>query len=112
MKFSLDCFVLAQVRGNVDDDAPTVTIHGFFPNSHAALATLPELKQQLAAKWAQGINSFFGGGETWSKDNYKSGNFYVLTLTDREFSTFFELEEAIENAALSQWKKQQRLSPA
>jgi hypothetical protein len=106
MKFNLDCFVLAQVRGDVDDDAPTVSIHGFFPTSAAALATLPELKKTLAAKWSTGINSLFGVREMWSESNYMIGKFYVFTLTEREFSSFFELEEAIETAAVAQWKNQ------
>jgi hypothetical protein len=106
MKFNLDCFALVQVRGLEEDDLPSVTIHGFFASIDAALAAVPELRSTLAANWANGLNNFFGvKNNQWKEFMYDAGQFYVFTLTDREFTSFLQLEDAIENAAICTWKK-------
>jgi hypothetical protein len=111
MKFNLDCFVLAQVRADSEEDeSPQVTIHGFYSSPESARQSIPDLKARLAEEWAQGINSFFGIAQGWKPEAYKPGSFFSISLTGIECRDFFQLEESIEAAAISAWRKKHPLT--
>lgn len=107
MSFNLECVALVQVRGEADEESPSITIHSFWSSSAAAHAEITVLREQLPKLWSKEINSFFGA-ELWGERDYKAGRFFVIPLTGARFKNFYDLEEAIEAAALAAWRTRER----
>ena len=107
MSFNLECVALVQVRGEADEESPSITIHSFWSSSAAAHAEITVLREQLPKLWSKEINSFFGA-ELWGERDYKAGRFFVIPLTGARFKNFYDLEEAIEAAALAAWRPRER----